>query len=76
MVDKWQKMITSSSQQIQRNQIVIIDFDIYMKAQNLRDSIFYIYIDSLPITCTNRLKNFKEKPIAIKHQDLYVLVSV
>ena len=47
-----------------------------MKAQNLRDSIFYIYIDSLPITCTNRLKNFKEKPIAIKHQDLYVLVSV
>jgi hypothetical protein len=60
-----------------RTQILLLDFDVYTKSNfDLRQSLFYIYIDSLPSYCMNRISEFEVPPICIKHLDLCVLTSV
>lgn len=77
-MDKYSKVLLSTHKLLNpRNQILLIDFDMYSKTMDFRNSVFYLHIDSLPDYCSNRLADFKcETPVCIKHLDLFVLTSV
>ena len=79
-IDKHNKVIKSTQKHVnRRTQILLFDFDIYtQKGLDFKQSLFYVYIDSLPDYCSHRYCDFSEKctPICIKHLDLCVLTSV
>ena len=77
-IDRHNKVLISTHNMLNsRNQLLLIDFDLYSKTMDFRNSIFYLHIDSLPDYCSNRLKEFKDEiPVCIKHLDLFVLTSV
>ena len=77
-MDRYQKILRSTHKMLNpRNQILLIDFDVYSKTMEFKNSIFYLHIDSLPGYCSSRLSDFKyEVPVCIKHLDLFVLTSV
>ena len=62
----------------QHKHILLLDFDKYSKQAELKDSLYYIYIDSLPWYCSTRLTQIQmeEIPVCIKHTGLFFLTSV
>jgi len=77
-IDKNCKIIRSTHRTLNsRNQILLFDFDCYAKCRDFRNSLFYIYIDSLPDYCASRFPELKQEvPVCIKHLDSCVLTSV
>ncbi len=77
-VDKHRDSIVSTHNQLNhRTQILLLDFDKYSKEFDLKNSMFYIHIDSLPSYCSSRyMINDNCIPLCIKHVNTYFLTFV
>ena len=78
-IDDHRKVIIStmnaiSKNQPKRNTMLLFDFDVYSKGVSFENSLFLVYIDSLPDYCSSRYHLY-ESCICIKHLDLFVLTS-
>jgi len=78
LIDKYREEIIETGKIVnKRSQILFFDFDLYSKKTSFQNSLFYIYLDSLPDYCTSKLTNENDEiPICIKHLDLCVLTFV
>ena len=77
LIHKHSRLLLSTQKRLQRSQILLLDFDVYLKnrSSQINHCLFYVYKDSLPDYCSNRLHEFTS-PVCIKHLDLCVLTSV
>jgi hypothetical protein len=75
---KHNDLLRSTQKTLNRSQILLIDFDAYSVNVDghMLNSLFYVYKDALPDYCSNRLCEFEDNVICIKHLDLCVLTSV
>merc|ERR1711966_548799 len=76
LIHKHSRLLLSTQKRLQRSQILLLDFDVYLKnrSSQINHCLFYVYKDSLPDYCSNRLHEFTS-PVCIKHLDLCVLTS-
>lgn len=77
VLNQHKDLIKSTQKTLCHNQILLLDYDIYAKLKGeIGNSLYYIYKDSLPDYCSNRLQDFLTTPVCLKHLDLCVLTSV